>query len=160
MAFQPELRSIVKNDGRISMCLYTPFKMLRQHWRADSQEMESMVNSVQSCIKKAPTAVLATVDATVGVRKSLTYDHRHGSSYKDSQSSRRHHRQLPTSAFRICQSITRFLYQAAFLHPSLPIVQCELQIMPSSTHPGKSLTTCVGRSTTTPCGCDKLVLIR
>jgi hypothetical protein len=38
LCFLPELRSIIETNGLIAMTLYTPFKMLRECWRCDSQE--------------------------------------------------------------------------------------------------------------------------
>jgi len=63
------------------MCLYAPFKLLRRVWRCDSQELESVMNMIQSCVQKGRNTSLQTLDAKIGIRKSITYDARHDTSF-------------------------------------------------------------------------------
>ena len=65
---------MVASNGQIAMSLFAPFKMLRQRWRCDSQELESIMTMIQSGVRRAPNITLDSLDAAVGIRKSLTYD--------------------------------------------------------------------------------------
>ena len=43
LCFGPELHDIVARSGMCSSVLYAPFKLLRRHWRCDSQELEGVI---------------------------------------------------------------------------------------------------------------------
>ena len=73
-AFGPEIQSCINNEGQLSALLFGPFRLLRQRWRCDSQEIEGIMSMLKTARERANRMTLQTLDALVGNRKSLGYE--------------------------------------------------------------------------------------
>lgn len=69
--FVGELVLIKASGGQCSMLVYAPIRLVVRTWRADSSEVESVMNMIQNVIASAPRASMPLVDARVGNRKAL-----------------------------------------------------------------------------------------
>ena len=69
--FRTELIWTVHNQGRARMRLFAPFRTLACRWRADTSEMESIMNLIGVALTKCPRMNLPTLDARVGNVKDV-----------------------------------------------------------------------------------------
>jgi hypothetical protein len=73
--FGPEIRACAESgNGVIGACAYAPFKYLQMNWRADTQEVEGVMNMIKTAVARSPAIGLALLDARVGNRKQLGYN--------------------------------------------------------------------------------------
>ena len=74
LGFARELHHCVASDGRISSCVYAPFKLLRRYWKCDSQEIEGCMNILQNIMRRGPRTSLPVLDARIACRKAIGYE--------------------------------------------------------------------------------------
>ena len=70
--FEPELKWMCKNNGRVPMMLFGFMRSVANTWQADTQEVEGVHNLIKLAAHAGSTTVSQrTIDATVGLRKAM-----------------------------------------------------------------------------------------
>jgi len=68
--FFPELSACERSGGTISMLVFAPIRLVAKLWRADTQQVEGVMNMIHNTCNASPHIGHALMDARVGNRKS------------------------------------------------------------------------------------------
>ena len=71
LLFHNDIHRCVLDEGRIPTRLYAPWRIAALNWSATTQEIESVMNMINSRLKSSPSISHAVLDAQVGTTKQL-----------------------------------------------------------------------------------------